>query len=495
MKTRENANVRILFRVSLSVLVIFTCIIQGASDSVVKKAMFAETDQLLDEAKKFNADILAPTAYANALQNYRKAEAEFEKGNSLAAVRRSLSASTTELEKALKNARLAILVFGIAYQARNDAVSAEANLMQIAVWQQAEKKFNEAATTLEKDNLNAAKKKGEEAEALYRQAELQAIKINYLNEAYRAVDAAELNKAAELAPLTLKKAKSMIKDAENLLNSDRYDTDQARILARQARREARHALYLTRLAQNIKTRKLSQEEVLLASEAPLRRIASRMDLNLTYEEGFSKSLEEITKGIDDQKQQNITLKNDLFDSRNRSSILAARTRELEEKIGMAETEKSAMSARLEAQARMREKYNAVQAMFSPDEVIVLREGNDLRVRLTGLSFAVGKSDIESQYYPFLRKVIQVLAMFPDAEVVVEGHTDSFGSDAFNLELSQDRAENVTGFLLTNAQFKKEKFEAVGYGESRPIASNETDEGRFKNRRIAVIIHPDLPETE
>ncbi|MFC1568767.1 OmpA family protein [bacterium] len=487
--------IRNLFHVIMMNLLLFVFVSQATSYSSLRKAMFAETDQIMVEAKDANAEILAPSAYGNALQNYRKAEVEFDKGNNLSEVRRLLNSSILGLDKSIKNARLAVLVFGMALQARTDAISAESHLLQIPTWQQAEKKFAEAAVMLENGNLNGAKKKGDEAEKLYRDTELQAIKINYLNEAYDLIKEAESNKAKDFAPMTLKKAKDLVNQAEHLLKTDRYDTDQPRIFARQARREARHAVYLTRLLQKIKESKFTQEEILLASEAPLKKVASRMELNLTYEEGFNKSTQEVLKGIDDQKQLAMTQKNDLFDCRKRGSMLAVRTKELEDRLGIVETEKTAMASLLEAQAKLREKYNAVQALFTRDEAVILREGNDLRIRLTGISFPVGEAYIEPQYFPFLRKVIQAIQMFPGAEVMIEGHTDSFGGDAFNLELSQDRAFNVTDYMLNSGQFQKDKFNAIGYGESRPIATNETDEGRARNRRIAVVIHPNMQEVE
>jgi outer membrane protein OmpA-like peptidoglycan-associated protein len=72
---------------------------------------------------------------------------------------------------------------------------------------------------------------------------------------------------------------------------------------------------------------------------------------------------------------------------------------------------------------------------------------------------------------------------------VEGHTDSYGSDASNLNLSQERADAVKAYLLANMSMDPSRIEAIGYGESKPIANNETAEGRAKNRRIEIVIHP------
>jgi OmpA-OmpF porin, OOP family len=88
----------------------------------------------------------------------------------------------------------------------------------------------------------------------------------------------------------------------------------------------------------------------------------------------------------------------------------------------------------------------------------------------------------------MKKVQQALSMFPGASVVVEGHTDANGSDSANLILSQDRADAVKQYLVGNFGLDAEKVSSIGYGEARPVATNETTSGRARNRRIDLVIH-------
>jgi outer membrane protein OmpA-like peptidoglycan-associated protein len=74
-------------------------------------------------------------------------------------------------------------------------------------------------------------------------------------------------------------------------------------------------------------------------------------------------------------------------------------------------------------------------------------------------------------------------------MVVEGHTDSHGSDQTNLSLSQQRAMAVRGYLMNSMALNPQLITAVGYGESQPVANNETPEGRRRNRRIDIRIQP------
>jgi OmpA-OmpF porin, OOP family len=86
------------------------------------------------------------------------------------------------------------------------------------------------------------------------------------------------------------------------------------------------------------------------------------------------------------------------------------------------------------------------------------------------------------------KVREALKLFPDAPIVVEGHTDANGSDSNNLILSQDRADAVKQYLVANAGVNPEKISSIGYGEARPVSTNETAEGRTRNRRIDLVLH-------
>ncbi len=141
------------------------------------------------------------------------------------------------------------------------------------------------------------------------------------------------------------------------------------------------------------------------------------------------------------------------------------------------------------QQRQRERIATVEALFTPEQAIVLRQGESVILRMIGLNFATGKSQITSEQYSLLNAVQKAILQFPEASIVIEGHTDSFGSDDLNLRLSQARAEAVLQYLLSNAPLSPANLTALGYGESRPAANNETPEGRKRNRRIDIVIYP------
>ena len=81
----------------------------------------------------------------------------------------------------------------------------------------------------------------------------------------------------------------------------------------------------------------------------------------------------------------------------------------------------------------------------------------------------------------------IIRAYPSGSANLEGHTDSKGDDAYNQRLSERRAESVRRWLIDRERLDPSRLGARGWGESRPVASNDTDAGRQKNRRVEVVI--------
>ncbi len=104
--------------------------------------------------------------------------------------------------------------------------------------------------------------------------------------------------------------------------------------------------------------------------------------------------------------------------------------------------------------------------------------------LKGIEFDTGKSTIKLQSHRVLDEVVAVLMKNPSLKVEVQGHTDNVGTQENNQALSHRRAEAVVGYCVGKG-IAKDRLSAVGYGFSKPIASNDTAEGRAKNRRVQL----------
>lgn len=101
-------------------------------------------------------------------------------------------------------------------------------------------------------------------------------------------------------------------------------------------------------------------------------------------------------------------------------------------------------------------------------------------------FDFDKSQLRTEAESTLSKVLQVIHEYPECTILIEGHTDSKGSDVYNQTLSEKRAQSVKAWFLSSG-INESKISTKGYGESKPVASNDTDEGRQKNRRVEITI--------
>jgi OmpA-OmpF porin, OOP family len=165
-------------------------------------------------------------------------------------------------------------------------------------------------------------------------------------------------------------------------------------------------------------------------------------------------------------------------------LLDARTREAQRAQGEAtRAQQQAQAATSQAQAatsqvqQLQRELAALQAKQT-DRGLVLTLGDVL--------FETGKADLRPGALRNLYPLVTFLQKYPERRVLIEGHTDSVGSEAYNLELSERRADAVRDFLLQNG-VNAAQLTAHGYGKASPVASNDTVEGRQQNRRVELII--------
>lgn len=125
--------------------------------------------------------------------------------------------------------------------------------------------------------------------------------------------------------------------------------------------------------------------------------------------------------------------------------------------------------------------NGCPIQVSSKETELLETG---MIRLQDVNFDTGKATIQPESFHALDEVGDILARWPDLRIEIAGHTDSRGTDARNMALSQARANAVREYLINKyPELNPEQFTAKGYGETKPIASNTTTLGRAKNRRV------------
>ncbi len=122
---------------------------------------------------------------------------------------------------------------------------------------------------------------------------------------------------------------------------------------------------------------------------------------------------------------------------------------------------------------------------APAPVAVAPAPAPKKLVLKGVNFDFDESTIRQADLVNIDKDVATLEQWGKVNIEVAGHTDSRGSDEYNMSLSQQRADAVRNYLIKKG-IGADRLTAVGYGESQPVADNATDEGRFKNRRVELV---------
>lgn len=454
----------------------------AASNDELRRTLFRPADEALASANELKASLLAPRSYSEGSERYRRAESILAAGGDLEAIQRHLAEAQQQFSRAAVAANAARAIFASALDARADAEQAEAVRYAADGWREAESMLTDAASRLERGREESARRRAAEAEQAYRTTELEAIKANHLNETVTLLETAKGLRAERLAPDSYRRARELHAQAEAALNEDRYDTDRPRNLAQLAEHNARHAIYVARLERSIRDGDASLEQILLDWEAAVGRIADAVDVPVYFDDGHADAVNRIRTAIDRLHADKTFLEQAL---RDRDAQIAS----LELELGGQSQSLERVNQALAQRERERERFERVEALFEPDQATVLRRSDSVILRLIGLNFASGSARLTGEHQPILHAVQQALAQFPRANLVIEGHTDSFGSDASNQALSQARAEAVRDYLLASGSISPADVQALGYGEAQPVANNETPEGRQRNRRIDIVIYP------
>ncbi len=453
---------------------------QPADESLLTPAR-----QLLAQAEQLQASTLAPEHYARGTRALAQAERNLTDGRDTQRVRGKALQAEQELQAAVDQAKRALTALTDSLNARNAAADAQASRLAEDEWHAAEKSLSAAARSLENDKQEKAGELSARATTEYRRAELKAIKANILTSARRALAEARQKRADRYAPRGLAAAQSLLDKAGAVLDDDRHQTDRATALAASAAYEARHAIRISSLGQRIRSGELSIEDLILEWESSLRKLADLAGQDADFSKGYAATRESIASEL----ARIPRLEEDLEQRNRQVAELEEEIRELDQRLSDASAERRALIRELQARARLREQFAAIEDMFSPSEAIVLREGNSLILRLTGLQFGSGSARLNDKAKTLLAKLRDAANTFPRSRITVEGHTDASGDPGENLDLSERRATAVANYLRSQLGIEGFRLKSVGYGDTRPIASNRSAKGRARNRRIDILLEP------
>lgn len=451
----------------------------------------------ITRARQQQVNVLSPTWFARAESSHKEATRLIADKGEIGQISNNLAQGYAEIEKAVEMSALARTAIPEAIKNRDLARTAGATAFE-RDYDTLESDFLSLTRAIENNNVSYAQRNQKKVADSFRAIEIRAIKENTLGDVRKALTQAETENAAKLAPELLAETRQELLRVENYIAANPYATKEMQKMAGNALFNAKRLLQLTR--QSTEFQQMRPIDISLWTEDIMARIAGNLGAPDMRDQPFDTQKSNVLGAATALVEDRNFLSNQSSNQAQEIAVLNISLREEAKKLEQTETtkrteqerlaaEKKATEEKLAAERRFNELYNQVQAMFSRDEAESYKQGQQMVIRLRGMSFPVGQSLIMPENYPLLSKVQNAIRTFEGANVTIEGHTDSTGSEELNRHLSQKRAEAVQDYLLANRVISTEKVTAVGYGPSRPLAPNTTLEGRAQNRRIDVIITP------
>ena len=434
---------------------------------------------LLNDAKKADLESLAPEGYSDAQKSYSDA---LEKAMSQDTEAEELAKTGLEqLRTAMKNADTSKTIMREALTARAKAQTAAAPTVYTKRYSKLEAKFKKATAAIEHGDLEDAKNLRAELIQEYETLELDSLQIDITQKAKAVIATARDQEAGKYAPKTFKLAEEELGLALNVLGTGRTQTGKAEVHTNKAIYFANKSIYITGILKDSKRRDFSSEDGVIWYQKQLELINEPFETMLALDDsnynvvmGIQAEINQLIKEKDAAQKSASEYKQELA-SLNKKMI----TSEASMKQQLLNVEEATRNA----QAR----FDKIQSIFTEEESYVYRQGNNVLLETHAFDFKVGGSEINSSNFALLEKIMDAINVFDNPQIIITGHTDATGSTALNMQLSLKRAQTVASFLKKIGKIDSKDITVKGYGKTRPVASNETKEGRERNRRIEVLI--------
>ena len=282
--------------------------------------------------------------------------------------------------------------------------------------------------------------------------------------------------AGQYAEDMYEKAEKLLKEVELALKAKEYD--RAESLAAQARDSASSALAVAE-AKYRETRAREAEEDARANALDAVGKAER-----TISQARAAGVEELASDDYSRAQTALDQAKQALEEENFEAALSL-TRE---SISYSSAALAMAEAKTERKRKIEEiESNIMEEAGEISETTVRRTNRGVIISMGGALFAPGGSQIRSDARARLKMVAEVLKKYSDYKIVIEGHTDSVGSEETNVKVSTERAHNFLRYMVDTEGIPLERLSSVGYGESRPIATNINEDGRRQNRRVDIVI--------
>ena len=488
---------------SLRKILLSACLCAGmfSIQTALAADALQEVAALLDEANQLRASEFAPDTYEDARDAYDLAKQQIAGGKSSRAVKttnkaRSLAQQSILIAQKVSND------FAELVEARDRMQLTGADKIRKDLGKRAEEAFSRVVGAMESDNLAKAKSDAKLATKAVYAAELVASREQIIKPLSERVAEARRVSARKYSPRSFDKALDAQRQATGIIKENPRARTKARNIAKLGED---HAMRSQRIAEM--GRKFSRDESQVEAwqdqqDSMLAKVGDVLGVQLSPFASPEQRLLSLQQAVDDMKSSHKAQLRDadlqIQQMAQQLELTGGKLAKYEGDIAKYQGELAGREADMAAMAEMRRKLQAkrdaeakikrIAGLFDKDKVeILLTPDADVILRMKAMNFRSGSSVIPPDGYSLLDNVMKTVDIFPNRAVRIEGHTDFIGSNLYNQDLSERRAKAVQEYFLSRAELITTKFESVGYGEDRPIANNETEEGRKKNRRIDIVL--------
>ena len=438
-----------------------------------------QAEQLLEKADQENLAFYAPEQIKAAQRAFDDAlkQAKSDKDSTDITAKETVD----RVNAAIAQSNKAKYTFEEAFDARQKALSANADKLVPERFNDAEKQFKKMLAWFELGEDERAKRDINELKNQYLAIELTALKANMLSVAKNTINTAVKQDLDDVAPILFAQAQDEYQLALNTLEADRSNTQKANVHSNRAIWLIQRAQGIAEMNKYFKDANFTEEQKLIWYQEQLEYALSPITTNLPFNELNKEVVAFAHKTLTQTSQRTDNLSSELISLEARESRLA---RDKDEAI---------LSAKMALEKEQKEKrednarFAGVQSLFNEEEAAVYRQFDNVLIRAQGFSFKPGSSEIESSNFTLLNKINDAISRFPNSKILVSGHTDSTGSAELNLALSKNRAKTVADFMSQVGNIDVNRIQSNGFGKEKPVASNETVEGRAQNRRVEILI--------
>ncbi len=453
----------------------------------------AEVNQLfeaLQQAEEQGRGEFAPALFNRINEQYRQALSEVASAPEEA--RQYALAGLARIPALISSSDATAARLMPVIKARNAATLANAETFFPLQWEAAEAMLVSLTRILEDTPDKQVNEESGILEQRYLAIELDSIKQRILGPAQQAMKLATEREISLQAPRTMALARDHLSKAETTLNQDRTQIAEAESQAQAAIQEVEHAEILTELMKQFPVQNSPVEAALLWHEKQVADAVEPILTQLPFSQGPEAVKGEVQHSLNQILAEKLALRQALTEAESRENNLKLQSAATIESLKL-DMEQQVLAAQMETDAEKRRnaenlrRFEFVRELFALNEAEVYQQGQNVLIRAYGFKFDSGSSTIEQDNLPLINKIIDAIEVFPDADLQVSGHTDNRGDALLNQRLSEERAANVGEFIANVGNITKDRIISQGFGSSRPVATNDSADGRAANRRVEVLI--------